>query len=129
MRTCSIERGSWIQRGLNSISMSASSSGEYTVLIVSGSCGANSSVIISRVYAAKAAISGTLRVDEDVAAEQAAAPLVVVEGRVDVNVDHAPSVMLPPTNDAPPRPTVAQSPSVAATGMVPAGAGRSGRRT
>ena len=58
-RTCSIDRGSWIQRGLNSISMSASSSGEYTVSIVSGSCGANSSVIISRVYAAKAATSGT----------------------------------------------------------------------
>ena len=58
-RTCSMDRGSWIQRGLNSISMSASSSGEYTVLIVSGSCGANSSVIICRVYAAKAAISGT----------------------------------------------------------------------
>ena len=58
-RTWSIERGSWIQRGLNSMSMSASCSGEYTVWIESGSWGANSSVIISRVYAAKAATSGT----------------------------------------------------------------------
>jgi hypothetical protein len=58
-RTCSIDRGSWIQRGLNSMSRSASSSGEYTSWIRIGSCGANSSVIISRVYAANAATSGT----------------------------------------------------------------------
>jgi len=45
--TCFIDRGSWIQRGLNSMRRSASSPQEYTSWIRSGSWGANTSAVIS----------------------------------------------------------------------------------
>ena len=65
-----------------------------------------------------------VRVDDHVAAEEAAAPLVVVEGRVDVDVDHGGHAA---TRSSEPFPqAVAGHPSAALTGMVPAGAGRSG---
>src|SRR5882762_4114850 len=84
-----MDSGWRMNAGLNLMSRSASSSGLRWVCTALGSCGARAEVTRSRVNRGDLRDSG---VRDDIARIDAASAFLVVEGGVDVNVDHDSSI-------------------------------------